>query len=48
MTAISSWFMFIGAIVVMLVAVIVFFRSLRNGVWNAIKRCLRVLFENMP
>jgi hypothetical protein len=48
MAAISNLVIFTGAIVVMVVAAIVFFRGLRNGVWNAIKRSLRVLFENMP
>jgi hypothetical protein len=48
MTAIFNLLLFIGAIVVVLAAAIVFFRNFRHGVWNALKKCLRVLYENLP
>lgn len=38
----------IGAIVVIVVAVIIFLRSLREGLWTAIKRFSKFLFENLP
>jgi len=47
MGAISDMTLLIGSIAVVVVAVFVFFRSLRDGVWSAIKRCLKMLLENL-
>ncbi len=48
MGAISDMTLLIGSIVVVFVAIFVFFRGLRKGIWSAIKRFLKVLIENLP
>jgi hypothetical protein len=46
--ALSDVTIVIGAMVVMVVAVVIFVRSLREGLWTAIKRFTKFLFENWP
>jgi len=38
----------VGAAVVLIVALVIFFRSLREGLWVATKRCANFLFETFP
>ena len=45
---ISDLSILVGAVVVLVVAAIIFIRSLREGLWTATKRCAKFLFENAP
>jgi hypothetical protein len=45
---ISDLSILIGAIVIVIVAAIIFVRSLQEGLWTATKRFAKFLFENFP